>query len=50
MQPPDRGTVVEFPEVGGLHHHYERLAAEPECSKLRSIACYGFSGRTPLDG
>jgi putative transposase len=23
----DRGTVVEFPEVGGLHHHYERLAA-----------------------
>ena len=25
--PPDRGAVVEFPDVGGLHHHYERLAA-----------------------
>ena len=24
---PDRGGVVEFPDVGGLHHHYERLAA-----------------------
>jgi transposase InsO family protein len=26
-QPPDQGAVVAFPEVGGLHHHYERLAA-----------------------
>jgi hypothetical protein len=25
--PPDRGSVVEIPEVGGLHHHYERIAA-----------------------
>ena len=25
--PPDRGPVVAFPEVGGLHHHYERIAA-----------------------
>jgi len=24
---PDLGNVVQFPEVGGLHHHYERLAA-----------------------
>jgi hypothetical protein len=23
----DCGEVVEFPEVGGLHHHYERRAA-----------------------
>ena len=23
----DRGGVVEIPELGGLHHHYERLAA-----------------------
>ena len=27
VQPPDLGKVVEFPEVGGLHRHYERLAA-----------------------
>ena len=27
VQPPDLGKVVQFPEVGGLHHHYERLAA-----------------------
>lgn len=25
--PPERGSVVAFPEVGGLHHHYERIAA-----------------------
>ncbi|MEP6653409.1 MAG: hypothetical protein ABJA82_08630 [Myxococcales bacterium] len=24
---PDIGEVVEIPEVGGLHHRYERLAA-----------------------
>ena len=27
VHPPDRGRVVEFPDVGGLHHHYERLLA-----------------------
>jgi len=27
MQPPGLGEVVEFPEVGGLHHRYERRAA-----------------------
>jgi putative transposase len=27
VHPPALGRVVEFPEVGGLHHHYERLAA-----------------------
>jgi putative transposase len=27
VQPPSRGRVVQFPEVGGLHHHYERRAA-----------------------
>ena len=26
-QPAELGVVVEFPEVGGLHHHYERRAA-----------------------
>ena len=27
MQPPERGPVWKLPEVGGLHHHYERIAA-----------------------
>ena len=27
VHPPDRGSVVAFPELGGLHHHSERLAA-----------------------
>ena len=27
VHPPNDGRVVAFPELGGLHHHYERLAA-----------------------
>jgi len=27
IQPPELGTVVEIPEVGGLHHRYQRRAA-----------------------
>jgi len=27
IQPPDAGTVIELPQVGGLHHRYERRAA-----------------------
>jgi len=27
VQGPELGKVVEFPEVGGLHHRYERRAA-----------------------
>jgi hypothetical protein len=27
VQPPECGEVIEVAEVGGLHHHYERLAA-----------------------
>jgi hypothetical protein len=27
VQPPRMGNVVELPEVGGLHHRYERRAA-----------------------
>ena len=27
LPPPCLGKVIAFPEVGGLHHHYERLAA-----------------------
>jgi putative transposase len=27
IQPPDRGQVIAVPEAGGLHHHYERVAA-----------------------
>ena len=27
VQPPESGLVRRLPEVGGLHHHYERIAA-----------------------
>jgi transposase InsO family protein len=27
VQPPQEGKIVAFPEVGGLHHRYERQAA-----------------------
>ncbi len=27
VQPPELGPVVELPEVGGLHHRYERRPA-----------------------
>jgi len=27
IQPPSTGKIIAFPKVGGLHHHYERLAA-----------------------
>jgi putative transposase len=27
VQPPERGSVRKLPEVGGLHHHYERRTA-----------------------
>jgi putative transposase len=27
VQPPTLGPVQEVPEVGGLHHHYERRTA-----------------------
>jgi hypothetical protein len=27
VQPADTAKIVSFPQVGGLHHRYERLAA-----------------------
>ena len=27
IQPPNSGKVIAIPQVGGLHHRYERLAA-----------------------
>jgi hypothetical protein len=27
VQPPELGVVKKVPEVGGLHRHYERIAA-----------------------
>jgi hypothetical protein len=27
VQPPDLGEVIELPQVGGLHHRYERRVA-----------------------
>jgi hypothetical protein len=27
IEAPDRGRVITLPQVGGLHHRYQRLAA-----------------------
>jgi hypothetical protein len=27
IEPPERGRVIAFPQVGGMHHRYQRLAA-----------------------
>jgi transposase InsO family protein len=27
IQLPESGNVVQLPELGGLHHHYERIVA-----------------------
>jgi hypothetical protein len=27
VQPPEAGPIVSIPEVGGLHHRYQRRAA-----------------------
>jgi len=27
VQPPEIGRIAELPQVGGLHHRYERIAA-----------------------
>jgi hypothetical protein len=39
VQRPACGKVVQFPEVGGLHHHYERR---------HETVCYEFSGTTGM--
>ena len=28
MEPPEQGHVVAIPQVGGLHHRYQRRAAQ----------------------
>ena len=28
IEPPDRGRVIAFSQVGGLHHRYQRLAPD----------------------
>jgi transposase InsO family protein len=35
VHPPDRGRVIAVPEVGGLHHHYERQAARVDRIRTR---------------
>jgi hypothetical protein len=37
VQTPTEGHVVAFPEIGGLHHRYERPAARPASLTVDSI-------------
>ena len=30
VQPPEQGKVISIPQVGGLHHSYERRVAQPQ--------------------
>jgi len=39
VQPPDLGSVIELPEVGGLHHRYERRAARRIALGLKRDVC-----------
>ena len=40
VQPPELGGVVELPEVGGLHHRYERRADSHSLLFGRSLTLY----------
>lgn len=41
VQPPEPGGIVELPEVGGLHHRCERLAARPASTDLTIVGKKG---------
>ena len=49
VQPPEAGRVVALSQVGGLHHRYERPAAEqffsPKHSRLPGQCPYSLSGK-----
>jgi putative transposase len=47
IQPPERGRVVSVPQVGGLHHRYERRAAYR--SHHFCFCCIGDLSRSPPD-
>ena len=36
VQLSNEGRVVEVPEVGGLHHHYERMLHDARCGDVSS--------------
>jgi putative transposase len=46
VQPPVQGAVVELQDVGGLHRHYERMAAYAEPTPSAKLLKYAFSGAT----
>ena len=51
MDSPDsrhlvQGVVVKLQDVGGLHRHYERMAAYAEPIPSAKLLKYAFSGAT----
>lgn len=46
---PEQGRVVQFSDIGGLHYHYERLAAQSDPRPLCKQARDELSGGTGTD-
>jgi len=57
IQPPTLGRVVSVPQVGGLHHRYERRAACAQFSEVFTVSLRKFCPKpaaidvlwTPMD-
>jgi hypothetical protein len=37
--PPATGRIVAIPEVGGLHHRYDRIAAWSSSASIKAVGC-----------
>src|SRR5258708_23311940 len=47
IQPPELGQVVALPQLGGLHHRYERRAPSKNPDIYRAISAHPFEVSWP---